>query len=380
MIVLPASPRDVESRVEIRLITDSGHPACGQRGLFAVRDLEPGELVVGYLGYVHGGTEVERGERERRSRASRGDGGGDGKVDVVVSSEPATSSELKLQTPSPSALTSTSTTLQTPDTTPPDSTTTTPTTTDLLGSWDTSSYDLNMFRSEDVEIAVDASTMGNEARFVNDYRGVPAQRYEQGGLGEAERRREKRRVKGWDGEGGGGWTGGYGNVSGNGNGFEDGEGMGAQSGGSAGNVTGTEQLEAENRSNCFTFDIAMPNAEFRDIWFDISNDIDLTFNPKPTSTTLSSPNPNTDPITTSPAKDLTTTLKEVHLTSTPPNNHNPSKPRRPRKTGLRGVAVFVMPAGKAGKRKGGIKKGQEVLVSYGKGFWAHHGGEGGEGS
>lgn len=33
----------------------------------------------------------------------------------------------------------------------------------------------------------------------------------------------------------------------------------------------------------------------------------------------------------------------------------------------RRVGIFVLSAGKAGKRKGGIKAGEEVLVSYGKG-------------
>lgn len=35
----------------------------------------------------------------------------------------------------------------------------------------------------------------------------------------------------------------------------------------------------------------------------------------------------------------------------------------------RRVAIFVLPAGKAGLRKAGIKAGEEILVSYGKGFW-----------
>jgi len=34
------------------------------------------------------------------------------------------------------------------------------------------------------------------------------------------------------------------------------------------------------------------------------------------------------------------------------------------------VGVFVLSAGKSGKRAKGIGKGQEILVSYGKGFWA----------
>lgn len=35
----------------------------------------------------------------------------------------------------------------------------------------------------------------------------------------------------------------------------------------------------------------------------------------------------------------------------------------------RRIGVFVLSEGKAGKRKRGIGKGEEVLVSYGKGFW-----------
>lgn len=39
--------------------------------------------------------------------------------------------------------------------------------------------------------------------------------------------------------------------------------------------------------------------------------------------------------------------------------------------GEKGMAVFVLPAGKKAKGKGGggIAKGQEILVSYGRGFW-----------
>ena len=33
------------------------------------------------------------------------------------------------------------------------------------------------------------------------------------------------------------------------------------------------------------------------------------------------------------------------------------------------VGVFVLSAGKSGKRANGIGRGQEILVSYGKGFW-----------
>lgn len=94
-----------------------------------------------------------------------------------------------------------------------------------------SSYDLSMDR--DVDLAIDATHMGNEARFVNDYRGVPG-----------------REDKG-------------------------------------------------------------PNCEFRDCW-----------------------------------------IKTAKLGGWE-----------------RRVGVYLLPAGRAGKRKDGVGKGEEVLVSYGKGFW-----------
>lgn len=45
------------------------------------------------------------------------------------------------------------------------------------------------------------------------------------------------------------------------------------------------------------------------------------------------------------------------------------------KYGQRCMAVFVLPEGKKTKGKGGIAKGEEILVSYGKGFWGHRVGE-----
>lgn len=43
----------------------------------------------------------------------------------------------------------------------------------------------------------------------------------------------------------------------------------------------------------------------------------------------------------------------------------------------RGIAIFVLTPGKAGFRKAGIKMGEEILVSYGKGFWKERRGEDG---
>jgi hypothetical protein len=42
------------------------------------------------------------------------------------------------------------------------------------------------------------------------------------------------------------------------------------------------------------------------------------------------------------------------------------------------MAVFVLPAGKSGKRGKGIPKGAEILLSYGKGFWKERAGNGDE--
>ncbi|KAH8884607.1 Rad4-domain-containing protein [Thozetella sp. PMI_491] len=159
-------PRDLKPGpcplARITPITDPRHPACGQSGLYAARDLRPGELILPYLGEVHvGNTSGEAG-----------------------------------------------------------------------GEHADSDYDLWLDHGGDV--AVDAARTGNEARFVNDYRGVP----------------------------------------------------------------GKER----------------PNAEFRAVW----------------------------------------------------------DPRFGSGAGERGMAVFVLPAGKkaTGKaRSVGIAKGEEILVSYGKGFW-----------
>lgn len=99
-----------------------------------------------------------------------------------------------------------------------------------------SSYDLSMDR--DADLAIDATHMGNEARFVNDYRGIPGR---------------------------------------------------------------------ENQG---------PNSEFRDCWVRVSQKWE------------------------------------------------------------RRVGVYVLPVGRAGKRKEGVGKGEEVMVSYGKGFWCRETGTG----
>lgn len=81
--------------VKIMPVTDRAHPAYGQSGLFAAKDLPAGSFILCYMGEIHG---AETGHEE-------------------------------------------------------------------------SDYDLSIDR--DTGVAVDASRAGNEARFVNDYRGVP---------------------------------------------------------------------------------------------------------------------------------------------------------------------------------------------------------------
>lgn len=136
--------------VVIRAIHSSDHPAHGQYGLFAAKNLLPDSLIIHYIGVIHGQDDSD----------------------------------------------------------------------------ETSDYDLSLDR--ELNLGIDASNAGNEARFINDYRGISA--------------------KG-------------------------------------------------------------PNVEFRETWV----------------------------------------------------NTNGKSERR--------MSVFVLTAGKSGKRADGIKKGEEILVSYGKGFW-----------
>jgi xeroderma pigmentosum group C-complementing protein len=105
--------------VQIKPITDPLHPAYGQYGLFAAKDLKPGSLIIPYLGELHPGT----GSGSKAAEES--------------------------------------------------------------------DYDLWLCRSADV--AIDAARAGNEARFINDYRGVPGRKVQGPNV-------EFREV--WDGRGG----------------------------------------------------------------------------------------------------------------------------------------------------------------------------------
>ncbi|GFZ43955.1 hypothetical protein JCM24511_01675 [Saitozyma sp. JCM 24511] len=115
-------PSTHPSGVMIKPITSPGHPAVGQLGLFAKKKIPGGELVIPYLGVLH------------------------------ASVTPFTTTDSAEST-------------STPDT------------------HSSSDYDLsllrlsavdprNPFHGSHISIGVDAATMGNAARFVNDFRGV----------------------------------------------------------------------------------------------------------------------------------------------------------------------------------------------------------------
>ncbi|KAJ7225859.1 SET domain protein [Mycena pura] len=89
-----ASLSNKPCRVLIRRISESGHPAAGQFGLFAAKKIPATRHIVDYVGEIHCDDRCE------------------------------------------------------------------------------SDYDLSLFRNNEVSVGIDASDMGNEARFVNDYRGI----------------------------------------------------------------------------------------------------------------------------------------------------------------------------------------------------------------
>ncbi|KAK3902278.1 hypothetical protein C8A05DRAFT_44265 [Staphylotrichum tortipilum] len=156
---LPVIPRDLKTgpypSVQIVPITDPNHPACSQAGLFATRDLAPGELILPYLGEVHIGTPPFGIPPPSPS--------------PPPSPTPATTKDMD----DPTSSTTTTTTdgneedndksdgKDTGNDDPPP----TP--------YDYAKSDYDLWLSRPADLAVDAARCGNEARFVNDYRGVP---------------------------------------------------------------------------------------------------------------------------------------------------------------------------------------------------------------
>jgi SET domain len=108
-ISIPAdTPKGPCPLVKITPITTPSHPANGQSGLFAARDLKPGTFVLQYLGEIH-----------------------------VSVPKPISSSSDTPQPIDPHA---------------------------------NSDYDLSLDR--ELGVGIDADRKGNEARFINDYRGI----------------------------------------------------------------------------------------------------------------------------------------------------------------------------------------------------------------
>jgi hypothetical protein len=112
----PNVPKGPSPLVKITQIADPTHPACGQAGLFATKDLKPGSFIIEYLGVMHSSPPAL---------------------------PPPTSTLSPLAPPAPE---------QVPD---PHA---------------SSNYDLSLDRS--LSLAIDAAASGNEARFINDYRGI----------------------------------------------------------------------------------------------------------------------------------------------------------------------------------------------------------------
>jgi SET domain-containing protein len=95
--------------VKITPISTSAHPANGQSGLFATKDLKPGTFILQYLGEIHASSASPTHPRSRTPNAD---------IDPHAHSD----------------------------------------------------YDLSLDREHG--IGIDAAKSGNEARFINDYRGI----------------------------------------------------------------------------------------------------------------------------------------------------------------------------------------------------------------
>lgn len=104
----------------IRRIENTEHPACGQRGLFAARTIPPKTFIIQYIGEIH------------------------------VDDRPSSDYDLSLLKLSIPALEAAGDTKTINTSSPPPSTF--------------------------VHVGIDAAYMGNEARFINDYRGTGAER------------------------------------------------------------------------------------------------------------------------------------------------------------------------------------------------------------
>ncbi|KAL2259456.1 hypothetical protein VTK26DRAFT_6862 [Humicola hyalothermophila] len=181
---LPEIPRHLKPgpcpAVRVMPITDPNHPAFGQAGLFATRDLRPGELILPYYGEVHVGTApfgqdptAVIDSADKTNTTNTNNTSPDTDPDPEPAPEPINPnaperSSNPSPSPSPSPSASPSPSQAGPILSLPSS-----------SSFSSSSYydyaqsDYDLWLDRDADVAVDAARAGNEARFVNDYRGVP---------------------------------------------------------------------------------------------------------------------------------------------------------------------------------------------------------------
>jgi len=129
-------PTGPNPSVHIARITDPLHPATGQWGLYAARDLQPGELIVPYYGVVYVGSWATAGSDSDPVTAGLS----------ALSLESKETREAKADEPEDAEKQKER--LQ----------------------HENSDYDL--WLSREANLAVDSELSGNEARFINDYRGV----------------------------------------------------------------------------------------------------------------------------------------------------------------------------------------------------------------
>ncbi|KAK4189366.1 hypothetical protein QBC35DRAFT_472754 [Podospora australis] len=171
---LPEIPLDVQlgpcAKVVIMPINDPLHPAKGQHGLFAAEYLPPNTFILPYLGEMHIGTPP------------------------FTSSSPSQPGQSDIPSPPPPPPLEKGTTSGTakhpPSSIPTSEQKHTPPSSDAVNksliqeemgeqekaeeeNYDYSKSDYDLWLDREADIAVDAARYGNEARFVNDYRGVP---------------------------------------------------------------------------------------------------------------------------------------------------------------------------------------------------------------
>ncbi|WWC89357.1 uncharacterized protein L201_004279 [Kwoniella dendrophila CBS 6074] len=136
------------STIQIKKIDIQGHPAKGQYGLFAKNKIKPNTLIIPYLGLIHFSLTIDQEYQNEidhdQSLLDKGEEEEDIMKDDIIKRQQYDDSEHE-----------------------------------------SSDYDLSLLRisSSDIQnpwkgkyhisIGIDASKMGNSARFVNDYRGIP---------------------------------------------------------------------------------------------------------------------------------------------------------------------------------------------------------------